>query len=90
MQLDDPYFAYYSYSKEDCMSPSTARITVKGQLTIPKSVRETLNVSKGDAVIFEEKNGEIVVRKATAIDVAWAKGIRATLNEWEDEIDDNL
>ena len=61
------------------MSPSTARITVKGQLTIPKSVRETLNVSKGDAVIFEEKNGEIVVRKATAIDMAWAKGIQNDL-----------
>ena len=72
------------------MSPSTARITVKGQLTIPKSVRETLNVSKGDTVVFEEKNGEIVVRKATAIDAAWAMGIRTTLGEWEDEIDDDL
>jgi antitoxin PrlF len=72
------------------MSPSTARITVKGQLTIPKSVRESLNISKGDAVIFEEKNGEIMVRKATPIDVAWAKGIQTTLSEWEDTIDDKL
>jgi len=72
------------------VSPSTARITAKGQLTIPKSVREILNVSKGDAVIFEEKNGDIVVRKATAIDAAWAKGIQTTLSEWEDEIDDGL
>ena len=72
------------------MSPSAARMTVKGQLTIPKAVRETLNISKGDAVIFEEKNGEIGVRKATAIDAAWAKGIQTTLSEWEDEIDDNL
>ena len=72
------------------MSPSAARITVKGQLTLPKSVRETLNVSKGDAVIFEEKNGEIVIRKATALDVAWAKGIQTTLSEWEDEVDDDL
>ncbi len=72
------------------MSPSTARITTKGQLTIPKAVRESLNVSKGDAVVFEEKNGDIVLRKATAIDEAWAKGIQTTLNEWEDEIDDDL
>ena len=72
------------------MSPSTARITVKGQLTIPKTVRESLNVEKGDAVIFIEKNGEIVVRKATAIDIAWSRGIQTTLNEWEDEIDDDL
>jgi bifunctional DNA-binding transcriptional regulator/antitoxin component of YhaV-PrlF toxin-antitoxin module len=53
-------------------------------------VRETLNVSKGDHVVFEEKNGEIVVRKATTIDAAWARGIRTTLGEWEDEIDDDL
>ncbi len=72
------------------MSPSTARLTSKGQLTIPKVVRESLNVSKGDAVIFEEKNGDIVLRKATAIDAAWAKGVQTTLNEWEDEIDDDL
>ncbi len=72
------------------MSPSAVRITVNGQLTLPKSVRETLNVSKGDAVIFEEKNGEIVIRKATALDVAWAKGIQTTLSEWEDEVDDDL
>jgi antitoxin PrlF len=72
------------------MSPSIARLTVKGQLTVPKSVREALNISKGDAVIFEEKGGEIVVRKATAIDAAWAKGIQTTLTEWEDTIDDDL
>ena len=72
------------------MTPSAARITVKGQLTIPKAVRETLKVARGDSVIFEEKNGEIVIRKATTVDVAWAKGIQTTLSEWEDEIDDDL
>jgi AbrB family looped-hinge helix DNA binding protein len=72
------------------MIPSTARITVKGQLTIPKSVRESLKVAKGDSVVFEEKNGEIIVRKATSVDATWAKGIQATLSEWEDEIDDDL
>ena len=72
------------------MSPFTARITTKGQLTIPKPVRESLNVSKGDFVVFEEKNGEIVVRKATAIDAAWVRGIQATLGEWEDKLDDDL
>ena len=72
------------------MSPSTARITTTGQLTIPKPVRESLGVTQGDVVVFEEKNGEIVVRKATAIDAAWARGIRATLGEWEDKLDDDL
>ena len=51
-QLDEALLPYQTYSTEEGMSPSVARITVKGQLTIPKSVRESLNVSKGDAVIF--------------------------------------
>ena len=72
------------------MIPSTARLSVKAQLTIPKSVRETLKVSQGDALVFEEKNGDVIVRKAQVVDMAWAKGIQQTLNEWEDGIDDDL
>ena len=72
------------------MSPSIARISAKGRLTIPKSVRETLNVSKGDGVIFAEKQGEIIMRKAMAVDRSWAKVIQTTMHEWEDSIDDDL
>lgn len=31
----------------------TAKVTVKGQITIPKSVREKLNLQPGDKVRFE-------------------------------------
>jgi len=37
-------------------------ITVKGQVTIPKEIREFLNLKPGDKVIFE-KEGNIVVLK---------------------------
>jgi len=40
----------------------SAKITSKGQITLPKEVRERLNVDSGDNVIFFVNNrGEIVV-----------------------------
>lgn len=39
-------------------------VTVKGQVTIPKKVRDSLNLTAGDAVAFAANaDGEIVVRK---------------------------
>ena len=41
------------------------RVTSKGQVTIPKNVRERLGVRSGDEVEFFEKDGVVVVRKQT-------------------------
>ena len=41
-----------------------ARLSPKGQVTIPKEVRERLGLEPGDFVAFIEKDGEIVVKKA--------------------------
>lgn len=43
-----------------------ARITSKGQLTIPKEVRRALGVGEGDNLLFEvnEPGGEVTVRVA--------------------------
>jgi len=42
----------------------TSRITKRGQITIPKQLRERLNLNPGDLVIFEVRDKEIVIRKA--------------------------
>ena len=42
----------------------TAKITSKGQVTIPKKVREKLGVSPGEDVGFEEKDGVMMIKKA--------------------------
>lgn len=39
----------------------TAKITSKGQVTLPKEVRELLGVGKGDSVRFEVRNGTVEV-----------------------------
>lgn len=45
----------------------TTTMTVKGQVTIPKRVREALRLSPGDGVDFDvNRDGQVVVRKAGA------------------------
>ena len=39
-----------------------AKITSKGQITIPKAVRRALGVKEGDGLIFEQSGAEMVVR----------------------------
>lgn len=42
-------------------------MTVKGQVTIPKRVREALRLAPGDGVAFDvNRDGEVVVHKAGA------------------------
>ena len=39
-----------------------AKITSKGQITIPREVRDALGVSTGDKILFEQKGDEMCVR----------------------------
>ncbi len=45
------------------------KITSKGQITIPKEIRDTLGVSSGDKILFEKRNGDIIIKKAQKNDV---------------------
>ncbi|MBI5050318.1 MAG: AbrB/MazE/SpoVT family DNA-binding domain-containing protein [Nitrospirae bacterium] len=42
----------------------TAKVTSKGQITIPKNVREKLGIKTGEGISFEEKGGVFYVRKS--------------------------
>ena len=41
---------------------SKAKITSKGQITIPLKVRQALGVKEGDGLIFEQNGRDMVVR----------------------------
>ncbi len=72
------------------MERLTSRLSSKGQTTIPKQVRESLQLFEGDAVSFEVKDGEAVLRKVPKVDLEWAASVEKTLSEWEDDLDDEL
>lgn len=45
-----------------------SRMTSKGQVTIPKSIRDQLNLKEGDKVAFiEDENGNFIITKASTI-----------------------
>ena len=44
-----------------------ARISVKGQVTIPVTIRRMLGLKEGDKVVFAEKNGSIVLLNANRL-----------------------
>ncbi|RBL87289.1 AbrB family transcriptional regulator [Streptomyces cavourensis] len=43
-----------------------ATLTAKGQLTLPKSIRQALGVDVGGKVAFDLRDGEVVVTRADA------------------------
>ena len=48
-----------------------AKLTSKGQVTIPRSVRKHLNVDTGSMLIFEVVKNRVVVRPARTLYDAW-------------------
>lgn len=44
-----------------------SRISSKGQVTIPKSIRDALNLSEGDRVAFIQDEGKVVITKASLL-----------------------
>ena len=51
-----------------------ATITYKGQITLPKAVREQLGVRPGDRVSFREIEGGVIVVEADTVDLMELKG----------------
>lgn len=44
-----------------------AKITTKGQITLPVEIRKKLGVRNGDKVVFIEENGRIIVENAAML-----------------------
>jgi len=70
-----------------------AKVTSKGQITIPKQVRDSLGLNKGTTVIVIEKDGEAILRPKTgrAVDLAGflgkpPSGRSLTIEEIDDAI----
>jgi AbrB family looped-hinge helix DNA binding protein len=65
-----------------------SRLTVKNQTTIPLAVRNALGLNPGDTVAFEIEDGVVQVKKASALDLAFAGAVAGTLTEWQSAADD--
>jgi AbrB family looped-hinge helix DNA binding protein len=65
-----------------------ARITSKGQITIPKAVRDALNLGEGDQVVFRVIEGEraILARTPDLLELAGNVTVPAGVRglEWDE------
>lgn len=44
-----------------------AKVTTKGQITIPKSIRELLDLKEGSKVLFIKKGNDIVIQNSAMV-----------------------
>jgi AbrB family looped-hinge helix DNA binding protein len=44
-----------------------AKVTMRGQITIPVRVRKRLGIKDGDKVVFMEENGRVIIENAAMV-----------------------
>ena len=67
-----------------------ARLTTKGQMTIPKRVREIADLREGDLVSLDVANGVVTMRKLAPTVDPYLAGLEETLTEWNSPEDNEL
>jgi len=58
---------YMEFAERSLRLMELAKITAKGQITIPIHIRKKLNLKDGDKVIFIEENGRVVMENSTKV-----------------------
>lgn len=67
---------------------TVAKVTVKGQTTIPQEVCQALDIKPGDLLLWETDEGIAKVRRVQPLDLAYLRGIEGTLGEWSSDEDE--
>lgn len=65
-----------------------SRISGKGQVTIPKRIRDALGAAPGDIIAYEVKGKVVTLKRLGPFDAAYHSALSRTLDEWttpEDE-----
>ena len=66
-----------------------AKITAKGQTTIPQDIRAALHVGPGDLIAWEmTEDGAARVRRVQPLDIEYLRAVEGTLSEWAGESDE--
>ncbi len=68
---------------------AVAKITAKGQTTIPQNARIALKVAPGDSITWEvSDDGSARVRRVQALDTEYLNALEGTLSEWAGAADE--
>ena len=76
-------------SLRDKNMATIARVTVKGQTTIPLEIRAALQIKPGDLLLWETgEEGVAKVRRVQPLDLAYLRAVEGTLGEWSSQADE--
>ena len=68
---------------------AVAKITAKGQTTIPQDIRAALHVAPGDLIAWEVGvDGTATVRRVQPLDIEYLRAVEGTLSEWAGAADE--
>lgn len=82
-------YPYLHYRCKETVVEVAAKITSKGQVTVPKAVRDALGISEGDEVVFRvEGNRAVLARTRDFLDLAGSIQVPASKRNvaWSDVI----
>jgi AbrB family looped-hinge helix DNA binding protein len=66
-----------------------AKVTSKGQTTIPQEIRARLDVKPGDLLAWDVlPSGEVRVRRVQPMDLEYLRAVEGTLSEWASAADE--
>jgi len=66
-----------------------AKITTKGQTTIPQDIRAALHIGPGDLIAWDvTEDGTARVRRVQPLDIEYLRAVEGTLSEWAGEADE--
>ncbi len=59
-----------------------AKVTSKGQTTIPKAIRTQCGIHVGDILAVTTDGNRIIMTKLESLEQAYLQSLEATLGEW--------
>jgi antitoxin PrlF len=62
---------------------AVAKLTSKGQTTIPREVRDKLALSPGGVIAFEIEGDVVRLRKVEPLNLGYLRAVQTTLCEWQ-------
>lgn len=69
--------------------PTLAKLTAKGQTTVPQPIRAALDLHPGDTIEWElADDGSARVRRVTPMDLEYLRALEGTLSEWAGDADE--
>lgn len=70
------------------MASELATLTSKGQVTVPKMVRDALGLRQGDTLQWDLEDGSVRVKVLKPVDRLFLEGVEANLQEWNSPEDE--